>query len=310
MIRILLSLILVTISLTGCKTSFFVKSFDYLKLSNSSDQVIEDVKIALVLSGGGARAIAQIGVLEVFEENDIPIDLIVGTSGGSIIGALYADNPDSKALKEIGLEFKASDVGEISFEDAFEGTRSLRGGLDSSSGEKFLMNKIHSKYFHELKIPFIAVATNLKDGQTVSLKKGDIIPAIKASCAMPGLFSPVELYGMILVDGGVSAPIAVDVAKEYDAKLIVAVDVSSTLDDDEIKNMFDVVARSADIVHDSLIKLQGQKADILIKPDMKGKWIFDDEKNQELYELGRKAAEAKIPEIKAFLKEKFIEKSK
>lgn len=300
-------LLFLIFTLNSCQTRF-VKSFNNLRFTSQPEPVIENVSVALVLSGGGSRSIAQIGVIEVLEENNIPIDLIVGTSGGSIIGALYADKPDANNLKKVGLSFKRSDLAEISFEDAIEGTRSLRGGLDGSVGEKFLDQNLSAKYFNELKIPFIAVATDVSEGKTVILKRGKISPAVRASCAIPGLFSPVELYGMLLVDGGVTAPLPIEVAKTYNPELIIAIDVSSPVEKDNVTNMFDLVSRTANISYNVLIDLQGKQADILIKPDLKGAGLFDDHLNEELYLLGRAEALSKIGEIKLYLQKKAREK--
>jgi NTE family protein len=290
-------------SLSSCQSGFIRKIYNFRL--QEPEPITKDIRVALVLGGGGARTIAQIGVIEVLKENNIPIDMIVGTSGGSVIGALYADKPDPENLKKIGLNFKKSDILKLSLKDAIEGTTSLRGGFDGSVGEKFLEQTLTSREFKELKIPLIAIATDIKSGKTVAIRSGKIAPAVRASCSIPGLFSPVEMYGMTLVDGGVTAPLAVDEAKKYDPEIIIAVDVSMPLKEEKIRNMFELAHRAANISYIELTDLNGRSADILIKPQIDDVGIFDDHKNQELYLSGRKSAEKLIPKIKSILRSRF-----
>lgn len=291
----ILILIICAFNIISCQNKFIKTIYDF-RLQEPKP-INHDIKIALVLGGGGARAIAQIGVIEVLAENNIPIDLIVGTSGGSIIGALYADSKDVELLKKIGLNFKKNHILKISLKDAIEGARSLRGGFDGSIGEKFLEENMHARDFHELKIPFIAIATDIKSGQTIALRSGKITPAVLASCSIPGLFSPVEMYDMMLVDGGVSAPLAVDVAKLYKPEIVIAVDVSLPLKTEKITNMLELAHRAASISYNTLNELNGKSADILIKPQLSNIGIFDDNKNMEIYMAGRNATIELLPKI-------------
>lgn len=305
--RFILVIFISMFSLAGCQSKFVKKIYNYVL--PEPEPITQDIRVALVLSGGGVRTVAQIGVIEVLKEHNIPIDLIVGTSGGSIIGALYADKADVENMKKIGLEFKKTQVIKLSLKDAFEGTTSLRGGIDGSLGERYIEQVVEAKEFKDLKIPLIAVATDLKTGKTVSLRSGKIAPSIRASCAIPGLFSPVALSGMMLVDGGVTSPLPVDVAKEYDPDLIIAVDVSTPVGPATIRNMFDVAHRSAIISYGALCEQNGRSADILIKPVLTDVGLFDDDKNHITYIAGKIAAEKQIPEIKKLLKKKQKKKS-
>ena len=188
--------------------------------------------------------------------------------------------------------------------NAVEGSNSLKGGLDGSVGEKFIEENLSAKDFKDLKIPFIAVATDVISGETVALRSGKIAPAVRASCAIPGLFSPVEIYGKILVDGGVTAPLGVEIAKSYNPEVIVAVDVSLPIKKQKVTNMFDLVSRAANLSYNSLNDFNGKEADILIKPSLNDVGIFDDHKNYEVYQAGRKAAIASLPKVKKLLKSK------
>lgn len=295
-ILILITCALMTIS---CQNKFTRAIYNF-RLQEPKP-INHDIKIALVLGGGGARAIAQIGVIEVLVENNIPIDLIVGTSGGSIIGALYADSTDVEFLKNIGLNFKKDHILKVSLKDVIEGARSLRGGFDGSVGEKFLEKNMVARDFNELKIPFIAIATDIKSGQTIPLRSGKITPAVLASCSIPGLFSPVEMYDMMLVDGGVSAPLAVDVAKLYRPEIIIAVDVSLPLKMEKITNMIELAHRAASISYNTLNDLNGKSADVLIKPQLSNIGIFDDNKNMEIFMAGRNATLELLPKIQKLI---------
>jgi len=265
----------------------------------------KNVKVALVLGGGGARAIAHLGVLEILEEYNIPVDLIIGTSGGSIVGALYADNPDAKSLRKIIQKMNIEDFVDFSVLSVIQGIHSLSSSfVDGRNGEKFLLKNMQAKNFEELKIPFIAVATDIVTGKTVPLNSGPIAPAVRASYSIPGLFTPVEMYGMVLVDGGVTAPLGIKIAKEYNAKIIIAVDVTLPLDNSRVNNMVDLVFKSLSVNYSVLNDLVSKEADILIKPSISKVGIFDAHRKDDLYQAGRIAAIQNMPEIKKQLSKK------
>lgn len=297
-------LICIILTLSSCSSKF--ASIIYNLNPVQPRPISRDIEVALVLGGGGSRAISQIGVIEVLEANNIPIDLVVGTSAGSIVGALYSDKQDIERIKSTCLNFRNSDLLKVSIKNALNGARSLRGGFDGSSGEKFVSQNIAARDFKDFKVPLIILATDLISGKSVELRSGDIMPAIRASCAIPGLFSPVELYGMVLVDGCVTAPVGVYAAKKYNPKLIIAVDISAPLEKTKIKNMLDVVHRSAYVSYDALRELNVNQADILIQPKVGNISIFDDSKNNELYQAGRDATLKLLPQIKALMRKKGI----
>jgi NTE family protein len=284
-----------------CLTSCSYKQFKaHYSLSNPHIAPInKEINVAVVLGGGGARAIADLGVLEVLEENNIKIDLIVGTSGGSIIGALYADNPNANALKLIMTKLKTTDFVDFSLVAAIHSTHNLSSSfVNGHNGEKFLEHNMTAQEFKDLKIPFIAVATDIITGETVPLNNGPIAPAVRASYSIPGLFSPVEIYGKTLVDGGVSAPLGIHVARQYNPKIIIAVDLSLPIDTSQVHNLIDVVTKSLSINYLTLNNLLAKEADILIKPKIRNIGIFDAHRKEELYTAGRNAAELKITDIK------------
>jgi len=169
--------------------------------------VPQPVRLALVLGGGGAKGLAHVGVLEELEKANIPIDLVVGCSAGSIIGALYCDCPCTDHLKDTLLTLKTSLLVDIDFWNARFGLcqgRSLR---------KFLRNNLDATTFEELKLPFFLVATDLYSSELIIMGGGPLVPAIEASCSIPFVFVPVSLHGRAFVDGGMIDPVPVRVAK-------------------------------------------------------------------------------------------------
>jgi len=300
--RAIFSLLACLILLSGCGHKF---KAHYDLHNKATVPINKDIKVAVVLGGGGARAIAGLGIFEVLEEHGIKVDLIVGTSGGSIIGALYADNPDARALKAIAEKLKINDFVDFSLLGAIHGTHDLASSyVNGRNGEKFLEKNMNAKAFKDLKIPFIAVATDIVTGETVALNNGPIAPAVRASYSIPGLFAPVEIYGRTLVDGGVSAPLAVNIARMYNPKIIIAVDLSLPVDKSSVSNVVDVVTKSLAINYNTLSDMMGKEADILIKPKMRNVGIFDAHRKDDLYNAGREAAEARMGDIKKQLYKK------
>ncbi len=299
--RIILSFLILSISLSGCGHKFKI---NYDLKAGSPIQIQKKVKVALVLGGGGAKCIAQLGVIQVLEENNIPIDLIIGTSGGSIAGALYADHPHAAELKKKLFNFKQADLMSFSLLSAIHGTYSTRDSIiNGTNGEKFLNDNMEAKTFDQLKIPFIAIATDIVTGKTVALNSGSIPPAVRASYSIPGLFAPVKLYGKTLVDGGVTAPLGIETAKEYDPEIIIAIDVGRPIENSEVSNMLALTYKSLNITYNTLNALIAKEADILIQPKVGTAGLFDDHKREEFYQAGVDAAKKALPSIKRMLKE-------
>ncbi|MCB0722293.1 MAG: patatin-like phospholipase family protein [Ignavibacteriae bacterium] len=254
-------------------------------------------KIGLVLSGGGARGISQIGVLKVFEDNDIDVDLIVGTSIGSIVGGLYSSGYTSNELNSVFNKINWNDV--ISLSDKNERrnlfleqkkvqdksllTISLDGfkpvlPSSVSSGQQIteMLNVLafNSKYkspdsFADLKYNFAAVSTNIDDGNQVVITSGSLTEAMKASSTVPILFSPTKVNGKNLVDGGLTANIPVDVAKKLGADLTIVVNSTSPLrNPDDLADPLNTVDQVLSISLAKLNELQLDKADIVITPDL------------------------------------------
>lgn len=260
-------------------------------------------EIALVLSGGGARGIAHIGVLEVFEREKIPIDMIIGTSMGALVGGLYLTG-NLSGLKKILLSWNKRDVLKL-----FISRPSREGLIDGNNITNLMSQFIKGKKIEDLSIPFIAVSADLETGKTFIMDKGDLLSAIRASISIPGIFIPVHNKDLILVDGGIVDPVPVDIASKY-AKKIIVVDVLSRMA--HIKTEKGIVHENLlDIIEDSIVIMQKKlskfalrkrkKSEFIIKPKLPRVGSLEFYKSKELIESGRKEAEKLLPEIKKFI---------
>ncbi|OGW52632.1 MAG: hypothetical protein A2Z46_07720 [Nitrospirae bacterium RBG_19FT_COMBO_55_12] len=248
--------------------------------------------VGLALSGGAVRGIAHIGVLEVLEQEGIPIHSIAGTSAGSIIGALYAAGIPLPEIKRIALKTK--------WKNLFRFTVPKMGLISSDGLSAFMEDILPVKNFSALRIPFAAVATDLKTGEKVSLTSGSIAKAVQASCSLPVIFTPTKVGGKLLVDGGVASQIPVRTAREeLGASIVIAVDVNyRSLESNRYDNLLKIAAHLSMIMAARNAREEKRFADIVVPVNAKGIALYDLAKAQELLRRGRRAAEEKIPEIK------------
>lgn len=286
--------------------SLFSCSRKFMVVENPSTQpparILEKPpRVALVLGGGAFHGTAHVGVIKVLAENNVPIDLIIGTSAGSLIGALYADFPEIDSLIPLVNETKASDVFDFSL------FRSSEGFVSGKRLQRYLSEHLHHTNIEETPIPFIAVTTDLNHARSVALTSGPIAPSVNASCAIPFVFEPVKMYGTVFVDGGVLNNIAVDVAKSYNPLVILAVDVMADFDTmPEYKNKTEILQRSYVVASHILKEDDIHLADVLISPDLTGMPLMSSKENMKMFEAGIKAAQDAMPRIREILVEKGI----
>lgn len=258
----------------------------------------EKIRIALVLGSGGVKGMAHVGVLEELEKAGIEFDLIVGCSAGSLVGALYCDNPCAEDLKGVVAKMRTSNVLDISL-------WSCRYGLSQGAFlNRLLCNNLTTRSFDQLKIPLILVATDLFSGEMVPIGSGDLVTAVQASCSIPFVFAPVKFQDRILVDGGVINPVPVRVAKDLGADLVIAVDLCDLLQQTFPKNLFGVAKRSAEIAFLWQNSACTKTSTIVIKPQLGNVSMFDDTSKDRLYEAGRQACLDAIPQILKTIEEK------
>jgi NTE family protein len=253
-------------------------------------------RIGLVLGGGAARGFAHIGVLRVLEEEKIKPDLIVGTSVGSLIGALYAYQANSFDLEWLAFKIEKDDIFDFSL-------LSLKKGL--AKGEKlvkFMEEKVPVKNIQDLKTPFAAVAVDLNTGAMVVLDTGSIALAVRASSAIPGVFVPVELpNGHQLVDGGVAGSVAPEVALRKGMDLVITVDIGQDVANDDTDDMISIIMQSVAIMGKEITRNKRLASDALIRPEVGNVGLLDFTKKKELIQAGMDAARKAVPQIRQAL---------
>lgn len=290
----------------------------------ASPDSVRGPRIGLVLSGGGAKGLAQIGVLKVLDEIHMPIDVITGASMGSIIGGLYAIGYSPDSLQSIALHMNWDDlfngnvqrryrflrdkIGESNYLVSIplrKGRISLPSGLISGQKIYELLAKltwfVHDVHnFRNLPIPFSCVATNIETGQSVNLDHGYLPQAIHASMAIPTIFQPVQINHQLLVDGGLVNDLPVKEARELGADIIIGVDVTSPLKKaNQIHSLLDILNQSLRFQGMVLSEKSRKETNILIKPDIKNFNMTSFKEVQTIIDRGESAARAMLPRLKA-----------
>ncbi len=281
--------------------------------------------VVLVLSGGGTRGFAHVGVLQVLEKQGIPLAGIVGTSMGSIIGGLAACGYDGAELQEIIEEL---DLREL-LRDGGEGAKPNPGGSDLDWEHSLLRLELDRSWkitgplggldgesllsrlsslttrapvydFLDLPIPFAAVATDLETGEAAVLTSGDLASAMRASMSIPGLFEPWEIDGHLYVDGGLVANAPVSEAKRlFPGYPVVVVDVTGKVKTREkVRTVVDVIDQMINIMTDQNVKSELEEADIVITPDVESEQMLATKGWDELISRGREAARRQLDEIR------------
>jgi len=252
-------------------------------------------KIGLALAGGFARGIAHIGVLRAFRDAGIPIDCVAGTSVGALIGAGFCSGISLQKMQEIGQSTTFADFGRW--------TPSWLGLATNQRMEKYLARMTPATTFAELKIPLAISATDINAGVTIYYLSGALAPPLRASCAYPGLFVPIQYEGRTLVDGFLTAPVPVEGALIQGADIVIAV----YLEAGGIENprtAVDIISRSFNIIQKHTDLTWRQQANVIIEPDVSSFAWDDFTKTPELVAAGEAAAMNALPEIVAFLRGK------
>ena len=247
-------------------------------------------KVTLVLGGGSARGVAHIGVLKVLEREKIPIDSIVGTSMGALIGAGYSTGVPVNTIEEIAYNFSASKL--------LDPTMPTMGLLAGDKLEAVIKEFLKSPTFDGCKIPLSVVTTDIETAEQVVYQKGDIVKIIRASCSWPGIFNPVRLDGRLLVDGGIKNSVPIRIAKAQGADYIIAVDVGFCVRCGKIENIFQMILQSFQITGEELNRYQSSEADAVIKVELGDIDQAAFSRARDAVAKGVEAAEVKIHQIK------------
>jgi NTE family protein len=258
----------------------------------------KDRILGIALSGGAARCIGQIGVVEVLEKAGIEVDAIAGTSGGSFIGALYASGrvsiPEMRQLAR-GIKWR----------DVVRPNLPKKGLISSEKIYHYVRDILNDMTFEDLKIPLAVVASDLRSGDKVVLTEGSVARAVQASCSLPVIFTPTLLNGQVLVDGGAASQLPVLTAKEnLGSKFVVGVDVNcNAMETARLDNLFQIGIHFISLFARRNALVERKFADVMIEVDASGISLLDLDKAELLMERGRQATEKKLDEIHEKLKE-------
>jgi NTE family protein len=250
-------------------------------------------KIGLALAGGFARGIAHIGVLRAFREAGIPIDYVAGTSVGALIGTGFCAGASLELMEATGMQTTFADFGRW--------TPSWLGLATNQRMEKYVARLTAATTFEELKIPLAISTTDINAGITVYYSSGPIAPALRASCAYPGLFVPIQYDGRTLVDGFLTSPVPVEGALLLGAEVVIAVFLESGGIENP-RTAVDIISRSFNIIQGHSEIAWRQQADVVIEPDVTSFAWDDFTKTPELVAAGEAAAKKAIPDILALLR--------
>lgn len=246
--------------------------------------------VALVLGGGGCRGYGHIGVIRVLQRNGFKPDLVVGSSVGSLVGALYAAGIQADALERYGKGFSSNMLREWIFPKLgiFGGDRIGR----------FVSDRTARRTFESLPTRFAAVATDLRNGERVVLQHGNLGRAVQASSSLPGLIEPVRMDGRLLVDGNLSSPVPVDAARALGARRVVAVDVSFPPAEADLTDPYDALYQGFSILTNRLATEELARADVSIRPKIPVHSEMGPATIKALIAAGEQAATEAMPAIR------------
>jgi len=247
-------------------------------------------RVGLALSGGSVRGAAHLGVLEVLEREGIRPDYIAGTSAGSVVGAVYSAGLSVERMKDLAQNLQWRKVGHL--------TRPRLGFFDTRRLEEYLVEVIGDLTFDQLQIPFAAVAVDILKGRPVVIREGRVAEGVRASCALPGIFTPVERDDMLLVDGGVMNNLPVSVVRDMGADYVIAVDLLPPTPLAERPRTLLAMWYATVYTLMRATHVEAYMANCVIVPQVGIFGWTDFSRVPELIQKGKEAAEEKIDQIK------------
>lgn len=295
--RFVAGILSAVLSLVACTTSTPIAP------STTTAPVVKaphPVKIGLALGGGAARGFAHIGVIKALEAQGIVPDIVVGTSAGSLVGALYAAGNNGFALHKMALQMDEATISDWSVPLFSKATGVLKG----EALQNYVNRAVNNQPIEKMKMPFGAVATDLNTGQPILFRRGNTGAAVRASSAVPGVFQPVRIGDHSYVDGGLVSPVPVRFAREMGADFVIAVNISAQPDAQPASSTLDVLLQTFAIMGQSINQYELREADVVIQPrlgTMKGS-DFPGRNNAIL--AGEQAASAAMMELKRKLEAK------
>ncbi len=251
-------------------------------------------KIGIALGGGFARGIAHIGALKVLEEQQIPIYCVAGTSVGALVGACYCSGLCAGELETVARKAR--------FRDFARWTLSRYGFASNDRMITFLNTFLKGRKFEELLTPMGVTATDFASGEGVLFRSGPVIDAVRASCAYPGMFLPVNVGGRLLVDGMLSHPVPAGPAMEMGATHVIAISLKGSWSSNGApRHVFDVIGQCFAIAQENHAQRWRSASALVVEPDVSGFGYDDFSRTAELLAAGEKAMHAAMPQVRALL---------
>ncbi|MGH8662055.1 MAG: patatin-like phospholipase family protein [Burkholderiales bacterium] len=250
-------------------------------------------KLALVLGGGAARGFAHIGVIKALEAQGIVPDLIVGTSAGSMVAAIYAGGASGFELQKIALEMDEKAITDWTIPD--------RGFIRGEALQNYINKHLSNRPMDALPRNLAVVSTDLRSGEMVVFRSGDVGLAVRASSSVPGVFQPVRIAGREFVDGGLVSPVPAKVARDLGATVVIAVDISSKPKNAAVSSTVEVLMQTFTIMNATVAQYELDRADVVIRPDVGSISGTDFQSKHRAILEGERAAAGKMEEIRAAL---------
>lgn len=247
-------------------------------------------RIGLALGGGAARGFAHIGVIQVLEEQGIRPDLVVGTSAGSLVAAMYASGKSGVELGSLAGSMDESGLTDWSFPG--------RGLIRGEALARYVRAQTNGLQIEQMKVPLGIVATDLADGQPILFQRGDPGVAVRASSAVPAVFQPVKIGSREYVDGGLVSPVPVRFARQMGAELVIAVDISSPPDGNATGDALRLLLQTFAIMGRSINRFELKDADVVLRPTLAGVASADFTARQKAIQSGREAAHAMLQPLR------------
>nr|WP_310565810.1 patatin-like phospholipase family protein [Hydrogenophaga sp.] len=252
-------------------------------------------RLGLALGGGAARGFAHVGVIQVLEQNGIRPDLVAGTSAGSLVAALYASGMNGAELERAALSMEEATLTDWTL--PING----RGVLKGDALARYVRQAVNGRLIEQMALPLGILATDLGSGQGTLFRRGDAALAVRASSAVPGVFTPVAIAGREFVDGGLVAPVPVSQVRAMGAEVVLAVDISADPEGNNASGMLQVLLQTTAIMGQSINRHELKGADVVLRPALSGVGSADFSARQRSIAAGRAAMLAALPRLKAEL---------
>ncbi|WP_028224669.1 patatin-like phospholipase family protein [Paraburkholderia ferrariae] len=250
------------------------------------------IRVGLALGGGAARGFSHIGVIKALEARNIQVDLVAGTSAGSVVAALYASGMNGFAINKLALTMDEASISDWAMPFA------TRGFLHGVALQNYLNTTLHDRPIEKMARPLGIVATDLHSGQPILFQRGNTGIAVRASCSLPSIFDPVKIAGHEYVDGGLVSPVPASFARKMGADFVIAVDISARPESASTLSQFDVLMQTFTIMGQTIKTYELEKyADVVIRPNLNAMSGSDFGQRNAAILAGEEAVAKMMPEL-------------